>query len=665
MSKDEERVEEGPGEAEPRRGEAEAGRARPHPARKAGRYYTADEKLAVLRSYEASGLGMVRFCDEQKVNSTSLCAWRKAFKKGGVRALAHKPNPRNSTKQVHRGPYKPGERLQAVEAYIKSGLSLEGFGKVWGIRNKKTLSNWVNLYREQGPKRLEGLKSGRKPGKSMIPVSVRSEIVSVKRGFPAFGLRRVQDFLLRFRGTKVSTGSIRKTLKAEGLPPTPKVLKKRRSIDRIRYFERAKPGQLWQTDITSFVLTRHSQRVYLVVFMDDHSRYVVSWRLAMRATSSYVIETLLEGVQRFGKPEEVLTDQGPQYHSWRGKSEFDKVLQREGIEHVLARSHHPQTVGKCERFWKTVANEFWERARPQELNDARERLGHFIVHYNHFRPHQGMGIPHGKVRGLVPADRLFGSESAVRKAMETHLNENQLQLALGEAPRKTVYLVGQVGDQQVSLHGEHGKLVMRTEGGVVQEIGMEQLGLNKKAVDDGEDSNEGGGGVVAGGSGNGPHAASGRAEAGMADAAAPGGGGEGLVGVGDGGAAAAGAPVRNCGDGVLAGAGHEAGGGEPAGCAALEDLAIIPAGPLGYGGGAVEAAEIEERGSGRGSERGPEDPEEAHRGSGADHRDARQADRGPEGNARMPGGPDARAAASAGGEAWPQAEEGNTAGSSR
>lgn len=664
MSKDEERVEKGPGEAEPGgKGEAEPGPARPHPAWKAGRRYTADEKLAVMKACDASGLGTVRFCAEQKVTSASLCAWRRAFKRGGVKALAPKANPRNGKKQVHRGPYKPAERLQTVQAYAKSGLSLRDFSKVWGIRNHKTLSTWIRLYRDEGPKRLEGLKSGRKPGKSMLPASVRGEIVSVKRGFPAFGLRRVQDFLLRFRGTKVSTGSIRKTLKAEGLPPVPKVLKKRRSIDKIRYFERAKPGQMWQTDITSFVLTRHSQRVYLVVFMDDYSRYIVSWRLAMRATSSYVIETLLEGVQRFGKPEEVLTDQGPQYHSWRGKSEFDKILKREGIEHVLARSHHPQTVGKCERFWATVANEFWERAKPQELNDARERLGHFIAHYNHFRPHQGMGIPHGKVRGLVPADRLFGSESAVRKALETNLQEHQLQLALGEAPRKTVYLVGQVGDQQVSLHGEHGRLVMRTEGGVVQEIGMEQLGL-KKEVTDGEDNDEGTCGVVAGGSGDGPHAPQGRQEAGLQDAAA-GGGGEGAVGVGDGGAAAAGAPVRGGGDGVLAGAGDEAGGGEPAGGAALEDLAIIPAGPLGYGGGAVEAAEIEERGSGRGPERGPEDPEEANRGSGADHRDAGPADCGPEGDARMPGGPDARAAAPAGGEAWPQSEEGNTAGSSR
>jgi hypothetical protein len=44
------------------------------------------------------------------------------------------------------------------------------------------------------------------------------------------------------------------------------------------------------------------------------------------------MEALLEGVQRFGKPEEVLTDQGRQYFTWRGKGEFQKLLDREGIQ---------------------------------------------------------------------------------------------------------------------------------------------------------------------------------------------------------------------------------------------------------------------------------------------------------------------------------------------
>ena len=104
---------------------------------------------------------------------------------------------------------------------------------------------------------------------------------------------------------------------------------------------------LWQSDITSYVLRRQGRRVYLTVFLDDRSRYIVAWNLMTRQTSALVCDALLDGITRFGKPNEVLTDQGRQYFAWRGKSAFQKLLEREGIRHVVSRAHHPETLGKC------------------------------------------------------------------------------------------------------------------------------------------------------------------------------------------------------------------------------------------------------------------------------------------------------------------------------
>jgi len=75
--------------------------------------------------------------------------------------------------------------------------------------------------------------------------------------------------------------------------------------------------QLWQTDITSFVLPRSKDRVYLVVFMDDHSRYIVSWSFALKQTGQFVIDSLVD-------------------------------------------------------------LEFWNRVRPQTLDNAIERFKHFV-----------------------------------------------------------------------------------------------------------------------------------------------------------------------------------------------------------------------------------------------------------------------------------------------
>jgi transposase InsO family protein len=82
-------------------------------------------------------------------------------------------------------------------------------------------------------------------------------------------------------------------------------------------------------------------------FLDDCSRFVVAWGLQLHQRQELVTECLLEGIQRFGKPREVLTDQGRQYYSWRGKSEFDVLMERDGIRHVVSRPHNPETLGKC------------------------------------------------------------------------------------------------------------------------------------------------------------------------------------------------------------------------------------------------------------------------------------------------------------------------------
>jgi transposase InsO family protein len=316
--------------------------------------------------------------------------------------------------------------------------------RVWGV-SQPSLSRWLLLYEEFG---ADGLMNGKvkKPGDrrvgSKVPVAVKDEIIRIKKEDPSFGIRKIKNWMFRFRGMKVSTGSIRKTVKAEGLPSAQKPKKKKRSSDRVRRFERALPMQMWQSDITQFTLGPSSMRVYLTAFMDDHSRYIVAWRLMSRQTSNLVMDAFKDGMVRFGKPREVLTDQGRQYFAWRGKSDFEKSLEHEGIKHVVSRAHHPQTLGKCERFWETVMNEFWTRAKPQDLDEARVRLKYFIDHYNHHRPHQGLN-------GEVPADRFFGIAKEVRAVIEKTVESNSLAMSIGEIPKPPAFLIGQVGDQRI------------------------------------------------------------------------------------------------------------------------------------------------------------------------------------------------------------------------
>lgn len=418
-------------------------------------HYSEDEKAKLIEDYLASGMSVKEYCKNAPMCAGSLHRWLKQ----------HKQKPHIKKKQ-----YGPIERKNAVEEFIKSGLTQQNFAKIWGI-DPKTLHTWFSIYRDFGPKRLvDGpiYKDGKR-GRKEIHNHIKEKIVETKQKLPSYGLKKLKHFLSRFEGVAVSGNTIKKVLQQNELhaPPAPPV--KKNQQPQIRRFERALPMQLWQSDITSFVLKRTGQRVYLVVFKDDHSRFVVSWALALQQTGDFVIQCLLDGIQKYGAPKEVLTDQGRQYFSWRGKSEFQRLLEGRGIRHVVARSHHPQTLGKCERLWKTINTEFWERARPQDLQEARQRLAHYFNHFNHFRPHQG-------INGLAPADRFFGIESELRQVLEQTMSDNELRLSIDERPRKPVYLVGQIGEQQVSLHGERGRLIMNTPDGNVQELNYDNFG---------------------------------------------------------------------------------------------------------------------------------------------------------------------------------------------
>jgi hypothetical protein len=201
------------------------------------------------------------------------------------------------------------------------------------------------------------------------------------------------------------------------------------------------------------VLKRQNRRVYLVAFLDDHSRFVVGYGLHASQSSALVLEVLRAAITSSGSPEEILTDNGSQYVTWRGKSVFAKELEKRGIRQIVAAPRHPQTLGKIERFWGSLWRECLESAIFLDLGDAQKRIGWFIDYYNFQRPHRG-------VDGLVPADRFFGATSGVRQTLQARVAANALDLARHGLPKAPFYLTGQVGGQPFSVHAEGERMIL-------------------------------------------------------------------------------------------------------------------------------------------------------------------------------------------------------------
>ncbi len=159
----------------------------------------------------------------------------------------------------------------------------------------------------------------------------------------------------------------------------------------------------------------------------------------------------------YGVPREMLTDNGRQYTNWRGVTKFEKELKKDRIKHIKSRPHHPMTLGKIERFWKSILNEFLFRAQFDSFESARERIALWVKHYNHRRPHQGIG-------SVCPADRFFEIQGELKKTMESGIQDNVLEQALRGKPVSPFYMVGRMGGQNVVIKAEKGKIKMQVDG---------------------------------------------------------------------------------------------------------------------------------------------------------------------------------------------------------
>jgi transposase InsO family protein len=353
------------------------------------------------------------------------------------------------------------QRLLLLDTWQRSGLPAGDFAALVGM-SKHTLYAWKKRFDADGPAGLMDHPRGA-PAGSRLPDLTRRSILMLKQANPDWGCQKISDMLLRGPALPASASAVAQVLHEAGyqLEEVPT----RPHPDKIRHFERATPNQLWQTDLFTFILKRQNRRVYLVAFMDDHSRYIVSYGLHASQSTALVLEVLRAGLTSYGAPQEILTDNGTQYVTWRGKSAFTKELEKRGIKQVVAAPRRPQTLGKIERFWGSLWRECVESAVFLDLGDAQRRIGLFIDHYNFQRPHQG-------IDGLVPADRFFGAASEVRQTLQARVAANALQLARHGVPKEPLYLTGQVGGKPVSIHAEGERVILTGPQGTRQEIDL-------------------------------------------------------------------------------------------------------------------------------------------------------------------------------------------------
>jgi transposase InsO family protein len=345
------------------------------------------------------------------------------------------------------------QRLLILDSWLRSGLPAGDFAPLVGV-SKHTLYGWKKKFDELGPAGLMDQPRGGPKGSRVHELTKRT-ILMLKQANPEWGCQRISDMLLRGPALPASASAVARVLHEAGYQM--EEVTTRPHPDKQRQFERATPNQLWQTDLFTFVLKRQNRRVYMVAFMDDHSRFITGYGLHASQSTALVLEVVRAAIVAYGTPQEMLTDNGSQYVTWRGTSAFHREMDKRGIKQIVAKPQRPQTLGKVERFWGTLWRECIETSVFLDLEDARRRIGHFIDYYNFQRPHQG-------IEGLVPADRFFGAASEVLATLRKRVAANALELARNGLPKAPFYVTGRIGERAFSVHSEGERMILKREG---------------------------------------------------------------------------------------------------------------------------------------------------------------------------------------------------------
>lgn len=236
----------------------------------------------------------------------------------------------------------------------------------------------------------------------------RKQIIEARKnkfaGKAVIGPERIADELEKDK-IFLSHETIRKVLHQEGLIEVrPKVV-----VHEYKRFEAEAPNHLWQTDILYLFVIGHGY-YYLYSILDDYSRKILFWHLTPFATAKEAVYTLDRAIQKCEeKPLRVLTDRGIQFYTGQGKKlgKFETYLKKHEIDHSLARVRHPQTLGKIERYHRSLRQECLNHHQFDDPIDARRVIAEYVDFYNYYRKHKGIGR-------VTPHQRFSGQDKLVR-----------------------------------------------------------------------------------------------------------------------------------------------------------------------------------------------------------------------------------------------------------
>jgi putative transposase len=294
------------------------------------------------------------------------------------------------------------QRFQLISPLLAEGLDAgkakqlkEEICKTSGL-SERTIRRYLSQYRSEGFSGLKPTGTSKRVKSEAITPHLLEQAILLRKEAPNRSVAQIIQ-ILEWEGM-VEPGKIKRSTLQDKLTEKGYSSRQMRMYSQTgvaaRRFQKRHRNQLWQSDIKygpylTIGPNGTKKQVYLVVIIDDATRFVLHGAFYPTLDARIVEDALRQSIQKYGIPEAVYFDNGKQYRTrWMART-CSKI----GTRLVFAKPYAPESKGKVERFNRIVDSFLGEVAmeKPNSLDRLNELFQVWLTECYQSKPHSALG----------------------------------------------------------------------------------------------------------------------------------------------------------------------------------------------------------------------------------------------------------------------------------